>query len=100
MQIYFNSPVTPDDSCSIPSGTSFSIASSDEAGFCRGEQKKSEGDDGDLEEGCAPPPPPGESRPEPSMSIDKFERACTAASAKPSVAEMASEDDWLMAAMG
>jgi hypothetical protein len=31
------------------------------------------------------------------MSIDKFERACTAASAEPSVTETASEDDWLMA---
>jgi 20S proteasome subunit alpha 6 len=34
------------------------------------------------------------------MSIDRFERASTAASAEPSVAETASEGDWLMAAIG
>lgn len=100
MRIYFNSPVTPDDSRPIPSGTSFSIVGSDEAGSRRGKRKKSEDDDGDLEEGRAPPPPPGGSRPERSMSIDRFERASTAASAEPSVAETASEGDWLMAAIG
>ena len=100
MRIYFNSPVTPDDSHPIPSGASFSIVGSDEAGSRRGKRKKSEDDDGDLEEGRAPPPPPGGSRPERSMSIDRFERASTAASAEPSVAETASEGDWLMAAIG
>ena len=100
MRIYFNSPATPDDSHPIPSGTSFSIVGSDEAGSRRGKRKKSEDDDGDLEEGRAPPPPPGGSRPERSMSIDRFERASTAASAEPSVAETASEGDWLMAAIG
>jgi 20S proteasome subunit alpha 6 len=34
------------------------------------------------------------------MSIDRFERASTAASVEPSVAETASEGDWLMAAIG
>ena len=100
MRIYFNSPVTPDDSHPIPGSTSFSIVVSDEAGSRRGKRKKSEDDDGDLEEGRAPPPPPGGSRPERSMSIDRFERASTAASAEPSVAETASEGDWLMAAIG
>jgi 20S proteasome subunit alpha 6 len=100
MRIYFNSPATPDDSRPIPSGASFSIVGSDEAGSRRGKRKKSEDDDGDLEEGRAPPPPPGGSRPERSMSIDRFERASTAASAEPSVAETASEGDWLMAAIG
>ena len=100
MRIYFHSPVTPDDSRLIPSGASFSIAGSDEAGSRRGKRKKSEDDDGDLEEGRAPPPPPGGSRPERSMSDDRFERASTAASAEPSVAETASEGDWLMAAIG
>ena len=56
MQIYFNSPATPDDSRPIPGGSSFSIVGSDEAGSCRGKQKKSEDDDGDLEEGHALPP--------------------------------------------
>ena len=97
MRIYFNSPVTPDDSRPISSGT---IVASDEPGSRRGKRKKSEDDDGDLEEGRAPPPPPGGSRPERSMSIDRFERASTAASAEPSVAETASEGDWLMAAIG
>jgi len=100
MRIYFNSPVTPDDSRPMPSGTSFSIAGSDEAGSRRGKRKKSEDDDGDLEEGRAPPPPPGGSRLERSMSVDRFERASTAASAEPSVAETASEGDWLLAAIG
>ena len=97
MRIYFNSPVTPDDSHPMPGGT---IAGFEEAGGRRGKRKKSEDDDGDLEEGRAPPPPPGGSRPERSMSIDRFERASTAASADPSVAETASEGDWLMAAIG
>lgn len=100
MRIYFHSPATPDDSHPILSGTSFSIAGSEETGPRRGKRKKSEDDDGDLEEGRAPPPPPGGSRPERSMSVDRFERASTAASAEPSVAETASEGDWLMAAIG
>ena len=100
MRIYFHSPVTPDDAHPIPSGASFSIAGSEETGSRRGKRKKSEDDDGDLEEGRAPPPPPGGSRPERSMSVDRFERASTAASAEPSVAETASEGDWLMAAIG
>ena len=100
MRIYFNSPVTPDDSRPMPSGTSFSIAGSDEAGSRRGKRKKSEDDDGDLEEGRARPPPPGGSHPERSMSVDRFERASTAASVEPSVTETASEGDWLMAAIG
>ncbi len=100
MRIYFNSPATPDDSRLIPGGASFSIVGSDEASSRRGKRKKSEDDDGDQEEGRAPPPPPGGSRPERSKSIDRFERASTTASAAPSVAETASEGDWLMAAIG
>jgi len=100
MRIYFHSPVTPDDSRPIPSGGSFSIAGSDETGSRRGKRKKSEDDDGDLEEGRVPPPPPGGSRPERSMSDDRFERTSTAPSAEPSIAETASEGDWLMAAIG
>jgi 20S proteasome subunit alpha 6 len=100
MRIYFHSPVTPDDSRPILGGSSFSIAGSEETSSRRGKRKKSEDDDGDLEEGRAPPPPPGGSRPERSMSVDRFERASTAPSAEPSVAETASEGDWLMAAIG
>jgi 20S proteasome subunit alpha 6 len=99
MRIYFHSPVTPDDSRPIPSGASFSIAAAEETSSRRGKRKKSEDDDGDLEEARAPPPPPGGSRPERSMSVDRFERASTAPSAEPSVAETGSEGDWLMAAI-
>jgi 20S proteasome subunit alpha 6 len=59
MQIYFHSPVTPDDSCPIPNGASFTMAGSDETGSRRGKRKKLEDDDGDLEEGRAPPLPLG-----------------------------------------
>ena len=100
MRIYFHSPVTPDDSRPIPTGTSFSMSGSDETGSRRGKRKKLEDDDGDIEEGRAPPPPPGGSRPERSMSDDRFERASAAPSVEPSVAETASEGDWLMAAIG
>ena len=100
MRIYFHSPVTPDDSRPIPNGASFTMAGSDETGSRRGKRKKLEDDDGDLEEGRAPPPPPGGSRPERSMSVDRHERASAAPSVEPSVAETASEGDWLMAAIG
>jgi len=46
------------------------------------------------------PPPPGGSCPECSMNVDRFEWVSTAPSAEPSIAEMASEGDWLMAAIG
>ncbi|KAF8267094.1 hypothetical protein EI94DRAFT_1771950 [Lactarius quietus] len=78
MRIYFHSPT----------------------GSRRGKRKKLEDDDGDLEEGRAPPPPPGGSRTERSMSVDRHERASAAPSVEPSVAESASEGDWLMAAIG
>jgi 20S proteasome subunit alpha 6 len=100
MRIYFHSPVTPDDSRPIPTGTYLSMTGSDETGSRRGKRKKLEDDDGDIEEGRAPPPPPGGSRPERSMSDDRFERASAAPSLEPSVAETASEGDWLMAAIG
>lgn len=100
MRIYFHSPVTPDDSRPIPNGASFAITGSDDTGSRRGKRKKLEDDDGDLEEGRAPPPPPGGSRPERSLSVDRLERASAAPSVEPSVAETASEGDWLMAAIG
>jgi hypothetical protein len=34
------------------------------------------------------------------MSIDRFEQVSTAASAEPSIAEMASEGNWLVAIIG
>jgi hypothetical protein len=92
--------VTPDDSHPILGGASFSIAGLEETTSHRGKRKKSEDDDGDLEEGHAPPPPPSGSHPERSMNVDWFEWASTALSAKPSIAEMASEGNWLMATIG
>jgi 20S proteasome subunit alpha 6 len=86
--------VTPDDSRPILGGASFSIAGSEETGSHRGKRKKSEDDDGDLEEGHALPPPPGGSCPERSMNVDRFERVSTAPSAEPSITETASEGDW------
>ncbi|KAH9971711.1 hypothetical protein BGW80DRAFT_1319476 [Lactifluus volemus] len=47
----------------------------------------------DLPSPPGAPPPPGGSRPQLSMSDDRFERA--APSIEPSVAETASEGDWL-----
>ncbi len=92
--------MTPDDSHPILGGASFSIAGSEETSSHRGKQKKLEDDDGDLEEGCTLPLPPGGSCPEHSMNVDRFERASTALSTKPSIAEMASEGNWLMATIG
>ncbi|KAJ7507456.1 hypothetical protein B0H11DRAFT_2218303 [Mycena galericulata] len=86
MRIYFHTPVTAVDSHPIPHNGSFSLgaAPSDSR---KGKRKKIESDDGDFEEGRRPPPPPG-------MHDD---RSSVAASVAPSVA---SEADWLMAAIG
>ena len=86
--------MTPDDSHPILGGASFSIAGSEETGSHRGKQKKSEDDNGDLEEGHTLPPPPGGSCPKHSMNVDRFEQVSTAPSAEPSITEMASEGDW------
>ena len=92
--------MTPDDSHPILGGASFSIARLEETSSHRGKRKKLEDDDRDLEEGCTPPLPPGGSCPKRSMNVDRFKRVSTAPSAKPSIAEMASEGNWLMATIG
>ncbi|KAI0314203.1 hypothetical protein OF83DRAFT_1174954 [Amylostereum chailletii] len=94
IRIYFHTPVTPDDSHPIPHGASTSFGSQEDVGTRKGKRKKIEDDDGDIEERRAPPPPPGGLH-DRAMSVDMLDRA----SAAPSVAETASEGDWLMAAM-
>lgn len=93
IRIYFHTPVTADDSHPIPhnsSSFSFGVMPSDSR---KGKRKKLEDDDGDLEEGRArfPPPPMG--------SGTSDDRSSVAASVAPSIAETASEADWLMAAI-
>jgi 20S proteasome subunit alpha 6 len=91
MRIYFHTPATADDSRPIPHSSSFSlgVTPSDSR---KGKRKKLEEDDADLEEEARVPPPP----PQMTMSDD---RSSVAPSAAPSVAETASEADWLMAAI-
>ncbi|KAF7313545.1 Proteasome endopeptidase complex [Mycena chlorophos] len=90
LRIYFHTPVTAVDSQPIPNNASFSLDAlpSDSR---KGKRKKIESDDGDddAEQRRGPPPPPG-------LSDD---RSSVAASVAPSVAETASEGDWLMAAI-
>jgi 20S proteasome subunit alpha 6 len=93
IRIYFHTPVTADDSRPIPhnsSSFSFGLTPSDSR---KGKRKKLEDDDGDLEEGRTRPPPP------PMGSGMSDDRSSAAASVEPSVAETASEADWLMAAI-
>ncbi|KAF8631219.1 hypothetical protein AX15_002550 [Amanita polypyramis BW_CC] len=91
MRIYFHTPVTADDSKPIPHSSSFSLGATP-ADSRKGKRKKLEDDDADLEENGRVPPPP------PQMTVGD-DRSSVAASAAPSVAETASEADWLMAAI-
>ncbi|KAJ7667703.1 hypothetical protein DFH06DRAFT_1267835 [Mycena polygramma] len=88
MRIYFHTPVTAVDSHPIPHNGSFSLGATP-SDSRKGKRKKIESDDGDFEEGRAPPPPPG-------LHDD---RSSVAASVAPSVTETTSEADWLMAAI-
>ncbi|KAJ6510140.1 hypothetical protein C8R47DRAFT_964628 [Mycena vitilis] len=88
MRIYFHTPVTAVDSHPIPHNGSFSLAATP-SDSRKGKRKKIESDDGDFEEGRAPPPPPG-------LHDD---RSSVAASVAPSVTETTGEADWLMAAI-
>ena len=108
IRIYFHTPVSADDSHSISAQSSVSLAPSAESSVRKGKRKKLEDDDGDFEEGRGPPPPPpqhssmehGESSVAPSVDMDGTETPVGRDSAAPSVAETASEADWLMAAIG
>ncbi|KAH9950080.1 hypothetical protein B0H21DRAFT_724715 [Amylocystis lapponica] len=110
IRIYFHTPVTADDSHPLASQPSFSLGASSVSNMRKGKRKKLEDDDGDLEEGRgAPPPPPhlsamGAERDSASVSAsmeyDGTETVAGRDSVAPSVAETASEGDWLMAAIG
>ncbi|RDB23253.1 hypothetical protein Hypma_009662 [Hypsizygus marmoreus] len=91
IRIYFHTPVTADDARPIPHNSSFTFgaAPSDSR---KGKRKKLEDDDGDLEEERARPPPP-------QMRGMSDDRSSVAPSVAHSVAETASEADWLMAAI-
>jgi 20S proteasome subunit alpha 6 len=86
IRIYFHTPVTADDSRPIPHNSAYGDIPSDSR---KGKRKKLEDDDGDLEERRAPPPPP-----QMGGTINDDQLSVTA-----SVAETASEGDWLMAAI-
>ena len=86
IRIYFHTPVTADDSRPIPHNSAFGDIPSDSR---KGKRKKLEDDDGELEERRAPPPPP-----QMGGTINDDQLSVTA-----SVAETASEGDWLMAAI-
>ena len=88
VRMYFHTPVTPDDAHPI-SQASYAAA---QPNARKGKRKKLEDDDGDYEDGRgAPPPPPG-------MDGTDYDGAGRD-SVAPSVAETASEGDWLMAAI-
>lgn len=108
IRIYFHTPVTADDAHAVPTQSSFSHGPSSDSSVRKGKRKKLEDDDGDLEDGRgAPPPPPqhsGYDNEDPNVSVgtefEAPESTVGRSSAAPSVAETASEGDWLMAAIG
>lgn len=93
IRIYFHTPVSPDDSHPIPHNASYTAPPD----MRKGKRKKLEDDDGDAEEGRERPPPPRSSQIDDNISVDLD--GVGRGSAAPSVAETASEGDWLMAAI-
>lgn len=89
MRIYFDTPVTADDSKPIPHSTGGAYV--DSASERKGKRKKLEDDDGDLEEGRGRPPPP-------RMTMND-DRSSVSGSVVPSASETSGEKDWLMAAI-
>ncbi|KAH9843681.1 uncharacterized protein C8Q71DRAFT_864563 [Rhodofomes roseus] len=100
VRIYFHTPVTADDSHLISSAAPYAQPSTSR----KGKRKKLEDDDGDVEDGRGPPPPAPHSsemgHEHDVASMDGTETAFGRDSVAPSVAESASEGDWLMAAIG
>ena len=96
IRIYFHTPVSPDDSHPIPHNSSYAYGTSP-MDSRKGKRKKLEDDDGDAEEGRGRPPPPRGSQMSDTASVDMD--GMGRGSAAPSVAETASEGDWLMAAI-
>jgi 20S proteasome subunit alpha 6 len=107
IRIYFHTPVTADDAHAL-SQSSFSHGPSSESSVRKGKRKKLEDDDGDIEDGRGPPPPPPqhsgidheESNASTGPDFEGTDSAVGRSSIAPSVAETASEGDWLMAAIG
>ncbi|KIK43224.1 hypothetical protein CY34DRAFT_804079 [Suillus luteus UH-Slu-Lm8-n1] len=93
IRIYFHTPVSPDDSHPIPHNASYNAPPDTR----KGKRMKLEDDDGDAEEGRERPPPPRSSQVDDNVSVDLD--GVGRGSAAPSVAETASEGDWLMAAI-
>ncbi|KAG1773865.1 hypothetical protein EDD22DRAFT_856867 [Suillus occidentalis] len=93
IRIYFHTPVSPDDSHPIPHNASYTAPPDTR----KGKRKKLEDDDADAEEGRERPPPPRSSQMDDNVSVDLD--GVGRGSAAPSVAETASEGDWLMAAI-
>jgi len=100
LRIYFHTPPNADDEKPI-----FATHSSD---VRKGKRKKLDDDDPDLESGSGPRPPPNPEGPsshvngherQPSVAVSVDREAVDRESVAPSVAETASEADWLMAAM-
>ncbi|OBZ71914.1 hypothetical protein A0H81_08263 [Grifola frondosa] len=108
IRIYFHTPVSADDSHLLSQSSSFGPSST--SGLRKGKRKKLEDDDGDYEDGRGPPPPPplmsGMGAEHDGASVaasadyDGADMAIGRGSVAPSVAETASEADWLMAAIG
>ncbi|KAF9224320.1 hypothetical protein BS17DRAFT_816550 [Gyrodon lividus] len=96
IRIYFHTPVSPDDSHPIPHNSSYAYGTTP-MDSRKGKRKKFEDDDGDTEEGRGRPPPPRGSQMSDTASVDMD--GMGRGSAAPSVAETASEGDWLMAAI-
>ncbi|KAG1715975.1 hypothetical protein ID866_1199 [Astraeus odoratus] len=96
IRIYFHTPVSPDDSHPIPLNPSLSLGAAP-MDSRKGKRKKLEDDDADAEEGRERLPLPRSSQMSDTASneMDGMGRASVA----PSVAETASEGDWLMAAI-
>ncbi|THH33800.1 hypothetical protein EUX98_g460 [Antrodiella citrinella] len=99
IRIYFHTPVTADDAQPLTAQSSFAQGSS-ESGVRKGKRKKLD-DDGDLEDGRGPPPPPpGVDHDSASISASVDYDGSETVAGRDSVApSVASEGDWLMAAI-
>lgn len=103
MRIYFHTPPSADDSRPI-------VPTPSASDLRKGKRKKLDDDDGDTEDGHrAPPPPPHPKGSEstdgtsadaaPSAESNEHDTSMGRGSVAPSIAETASEADWLMAAI-
>lgn len=95
IRIYFHTPVSPDDSRPIPHNSAFSLSALP-VDLRKGKRKKVEDDEVDAEDDRERLPlPQTQTSDTASNEMDGTGRA----SAAPSVAETASEGDWLLAAI-